>query len=224
MFLNVLFPTAYCLVGSLLANSAMMGVPAWLCCLAHFVIGIAVVASSSGCSCCSVLVVGLVDFLSLFVLGVGKSRARILSISSTTTSTRPLSRLLPTMCPSLLYIVSTSALLKGWVGWGCHLIWRCCCERRCYERPTWCYCCWSPIIMVMSFICKCCWLLGSQLSVVAQYVMIDIVGSCSGCSHCCCGALVALGGKNVLTMLLIADVSTLLLVIKNCWRKQTSTR
>ena len=54
--------------------------------------------------------------------------------------------------------------------------------------------------MVVSFVCKCCWLLGSQLS-VAQYVtiIIAIVGSPpSGCSCCCCcGVPVALGGKDV---------------------------
>ena len=59
-------------------------------------------------------------------------------------------------------------------------------------------------------------------------ITIAIVESRSGCS-CCCGDVrlplplsdrvpVALGGKNVLTMLLIADVLTLLLMIKDCCR------
>ena len=71
--------------------------------------------------------------------------------------------------------------------------------------------------MVVTFICKCCWLLGSQLS-IAQYVAIAIaiVGLRSGCS-CCCGDLVALGGKDIMTtMSLMEDVPTLLLMIKDC--------
>jgi len=56
--------------------------------------------------------------------------------------------------------------------------------------------------MVVNFIRKCCWLLGSQLS-VGQYnaIAIAIVGSRSGCS--CCGVPVALGGKDVATILVI---------------------
>ena len=86
VFLGVLFPTAYCLVGSLLTNCAIMSVPTWIrSCLAHSVIVIAieVVGLRSVCSCCSALVVGLVDFLLLFVLGVGTLQVGILSISST---------------------------------------------------------------------------------------------------------------------------------------------
>jgi len=39
--------------------------------------------------------------------------------------------------------------------------------------------------MVVNFICKCYWLLGSQLSISSQYVTIAIinVGSRSGCSN-----------------------------------------
>ena len=47
---------------------------------------IVVVGSCSSCSYYSVLVIGLVDFLSLFVSGVGTSRASILSTLSTTMS------------------------------------------------------------------------------------------------------------------------------------------
>ena len=43
-----------------------------------------------------------------------------------------------------------------------------------------------------------------------------IVVSCSGCN--CCGVQVALGGKDVLAMLSIANVWTLLLMIKDCCR------
>jgi len=68
--------------------------------------------------------------------------------------------------------------------------------------------------VVVNFIRKGCWLLGSQLS-IGQYdaIAIAIVNSCTGCS--CCGVPVALGGKDVLAMLFIADVSTLLLMIKD---------
>ena len=37
-------------------------------------------------------------------------------------------------------------------------------------------------------------------------IAIAIVRLRSGCSYCCCGVLVALEGKDVLAMLLIADV------------------
>ena len=49
--------------------------------------------------------------------------------------------------------------------------------------PTSCCCCWPPTIMVVNFICKCCWLLGSQLS-ISQYVAIAIVivGPRYGCT------------------------------------------
>ena len=54
----------------------------------------------------------------------------------------------------------------------------------------------------------CC--LGVTISIA-----IAIVGSRSGCS-CCCGVLVALGGKDVMvTKILIENVSTLLLLIKD---------
>ena len=42
-----------------------------------------------------------------------------------------------------------------------------------------------------------------------------IVESCSSCS-CCCGVPVVLGAKDVLAMLLIADVSALLMMLKGC--------
>ena len=115
MFLDVLFPTAYCLVGSMLANGAIM-VPAWLCsCLAQFVIVIAVVDLNSGCSYCSVLVVGLVDFLSLFVSWAGASRVGILATSSTTLSTRSLSRKLQTPHPSHLSFVRIRVHVEDFV-------------------------------------------------------------------------------------------------------------
>ena len=47
--------------------------------------------------------------------------------------------------------------------------------------------------------------------------VIVIVGSRPCCSYCC-GVLVALGAKDVLAMLLTADVLTLLLMIKDCCR------
>ena len=47
-------------------------------------------------------------------------------------------------------------------------------------------------------------------------IAIAIVGLDSGCS-CCCGDLVALGGKGVIvTKMLIENISTLLLMIQNC--------
>ena len=50
------------------------------------------------------------------------------------------------------------------------------------------------------------------------YFAIAIVGSLSGVS--CCGVQVALGGKNVMVAkILIEDVSTLLLMIKELLRK-----
>ena len=55
--------------------------------------------------------------------------------------------------------------------------------------------------------------LGVMISIA---VAIAIVESRSGC--CCCGVSVALGGKNVLAMLLIEDVSTLLMMLKDCCR------
>ena len=74
----------------------------------------------------------------------------------------------------------------------------------------------TPFIMVMSIICKYCRLVGSQLSVLAQYAAIAIVGSRSNCS-CCCGVPVALGGKDVMVaMMLIKDMLTLLLLLKDC--------
>ena len=49
-------------------------------------------------------------------------------------------------------------------------------------------------------------------------IAIAIVGLRSGCS-CCCGDLVALGGKDAtVTKMLIEDVLTLLLLIKDCCR------
>ena len=60
-----------------------------------------------------------------------------------------------------------------------------------------------------------CELLGSQLS-VGLYFVIAIVGSRLGCS-CCWGVPVEIGGKDVVfSTLLIADISTLLLMIKDC--------
>eukprot|EP00532_Pseudo-nitzschia_australis_P020796 CAMPEP_0168287280 /NCGR_PEP_ID=MMETSP0142_2-20121227/2088_1 /TAXON_ID=44445 /ORGANISM="Pseudo-nitzschia australis, Strain 10249 10 AB" /LENGTH=79 /DNA_ID=CAMNT_0008232559 /DNA_START=312 /DNA_END=548 /DNA_ORIENTATION=+ len=64
---------------------------------------------------------------------------------------------------------------------------------------------------LVNFIRKCCWLLGSQLC-VGQYdeiaIAIAIAGSRSRCS--CCGvAVVVLGRKDLLALLLIADASTL---------------
>ena len=48
---------------------------------------------------------------------------------------------------------------------------------------------------------------------VSLYFTIAIVGLRSSCS--CCGVLVALGWKDVLAMLLIANVSTLLFLVKD---------
>jgi len=62
-----------------------------------------------------------------------------------------------------------------------------------------------------------CRLLGSQLS-IDHYdaIAIAIVDSCSGCS--CCGVpVVVLGRKDVMVdMILIEDVSTLLMLTKDC--------
>ena len=55
----------------------------------------------------------------------------------------------------------------------------------------------------------------------AVYFMIAIAGLRSNCG--CCGGSVALGGKDVLSMLLTMDVSTLLILIKDCGNKQTKT-
>ena len=69
--------------------------------------------------------------------------------------TRPLSRPLPTMCPSLLYIVHTSMfrLLKGWAVWGWCLPWCCCC---------WWRSIWLVFLLLLTpnhngrdFICEC---------------------------------------------------------------------
>ena len=46
---------------------------------------------------------------------------------------------------------------------------------------------------------------------------------CSGCSCCCCyGVLVLLGGKDVLAVLLIEDMLTLLMMLKNCCRSRSA--
>jgi len=58
--------------------------------------------------------------------------------------------------------------------------------------------------MVVNFIRKCCWLLGSQLS-TDQYNAIVIAI-----------AIVEKGKEVMVAMLLIADASTLLLMIKDC--------
>ena len=61
--------------------------------------------------------------------------------------------------------------------------------------------------------CCCC---GVPISI------LSIVGSRSGSS--CCGLPVALGGKDVMvTNMLIQNVLMSLLMIKDCWGKQTKT-
>ena len=50
---------------------------------------------------------------------------------------------------------------------------------------------------------------------VAIGIAITIVGL--RCSCCSCRVPVELGGKNVVAMLLIADVLTLLMLIMDCW-------
>ena len=48
-------------------------------------------------------------------------------------------------------------------------------------------------------------------------IAIAIVGLRFACSYCCCGVLLALGGKDVmLTKMLIEDVLPLLMLIKDC--------
>jgi len=64
-----------------------------------------------------------------------------------------------------------------------------------------------------------CQLLGSQLSIDQYYaiaIAIAIVGSHFGCI--CCGVpVVVLGGNDVMVaIILIEDVSTLLILIKDC--------
>ena len=44
-----------------------------------------------------------------------------------------------------------------------------------------------------------------------------------GCSCRCCGVLVALGGKDLLVMLLIENVSALLMMLKDCCCQSRST-
>ena len=51
---------------------------------------------------------------------------------------------------------------------------------------------------------------------IAIAVVIAIVGSGSGCSCYCCGVPVALGGKDALAILLIADV---LMLIEDCFEE-----
>ena len=61
-----------------------------------------------------------------------------------------------------------------------------------------------PIHVPMLCCCMC----------VMIAIVIAIAGSRSGC--CCCGVPVALGAKDVLAMFLIEDVSTLLMMLKDC--------
>jgi len=72
--------------------------------------------------------------------------------------------------------------------------------------------------MVVNFIRKCCWLLGSQLS-TDQYnaivIAIAIVDSRSSCSRCGVPVVVLEGKEVMVAMLLIADASTLLLMMKD---------
>jgi len=73
-------------------------------------------------------------------------------------------------------------------------------------------------LLLVNFICKkCCWLLGSQLP-IGPYdaIAIAIVDSRFGCI--CCGVpVVVLGGNDVMVdMILIEDVSTLLMLTKDC--------
>ena len=50
-------------------------------------------------------------------------------------------------------------------------------------------------------------------------IVTAIAGSRSSCNCCCCcGVPVTLGGKNVLAILLIEDVSSLLMMLKDCCR------
>jgi len=70
-----------------------------------------------------------------------------------------------------------------------------------------------PTNVAVNFIRK--WLLGSHLSIGLYFaITIAVVDSRSSCKGC--GILAALRGKNVLAMLLIADASILLLMIKDC--------
>ena len=71
------------------------------------------------------------------------------------------------------------------------------------------------------FVCECYWLFGSQLS-IGLYLAITIVVLHSDCS--CCGVQVSLGGTDVMVIIiLIENVLTSLLMINDCWGKQTKT-
>ena len=104
-----------------------------------------------------------------------------------------------------------------------------------------CYCCGVPVALggkgrkdvtvtkmliedVSTFIKGCCLLICDPISrllccscvTISVAVAIVIVGSRSGCS--CCGIEVSLGGKDVMvTIILIENVLTSLLMIKDCW-------
>ena len=196
-----------------------MSAPIWLCsCLAHYVIviAIAVVGLRSVCTCCSALVVGLVDFLLFFVLRVRTLRAEILSISSTTTSTRPLSRPLPTPQLSPLCIIHKSVDLRA----GCSQFPVADNGRGPVQQGQG-----QKFMIIVLMVHLSIDIAGLLLCccLCVTIATIAIVRSCSGFSCCCCGVPVALEGKGVLTILLIADVSILLLMIKDCrGAKQTN--
>ena len=77
--------------------------------------------------------------------------------------------------------------------------------------------CWPLMIMKLLQFASC-------LVRVTIAIAITIVGLrwCFSFS-CCCGVLVALGGKDVMVInILIENVSTLLMLLKDCWAKQTN--
>ena len=76
---------------------------------------------------------------------------------------------------------------------------------------------YSVIVIVVIVVARVPRLLCCCLRVTIT-IVIAIVGSRSGCSYC--GLPVTLGGKNVLAMLLIENVSTLLMILKDCCRSR----
>ena len=170
------------------------------------------------------LLVWLISCPCLWHYGVRTSRASILATSSTAMSTLPLLKPLPTPWPPSLHCLHLLPLYILYTPF-----------------PSLQPC----ILPLSSFACtstmmtkECCLLIRDSISRLPVRVLIilccclcvmiaiAIVGSHSGCSCCCCcGVPVALGGKDaMMAMILIQDVSTLLMLIKDCWRgKQTNT-
>ena len=86
---------------------------------------------------------------------------------------------------------------------------------------------------VLTLMKRCCLLIRDPISRLlccclhVTIVIATIAGLRSNCSCCyCCGVMVELEGKDVMVtkMLIEADVSASLTLIKDCGDKQTNTR